>query len=139
MALISVTLLTSHSPIGPCGPLEQSLSSWDSPRHASTAPLSSVLDCGENAVVGWGRIVGPSCKVDRDRTEGWQREVQRLQRIWQVVHLRAHHYKNSATRRQGTLGTRSKDANINESVHVGGSLCFCFCRVLLCLFTCNCE
>ena len=42
-----VTLDTSHSPIGPCRPLEQS-PTGDSSRHALTAPLSSILDCGEN-------------------------------------------------------------------------------------------
>merc|ERR1719487_2354077 len=42
---ISVTFDTSHVPIGPYGPLEQSV---DSLRHASTASLSSVRVFGEN-------------------------------------------------------------------------------------------
>ena len=50
ISLISVTRDTSHSPIGPCGPLEQSPCG-----HilmcASTAVLSSALDCGENTGV----------------------------------------------------------------------------------------
>merc|ERR1719199_2296138 len=50
MALMSVTLDTSHSPIGPCGQSEQS-PFGDSLRYASIAPLSSSLDCGENAEV----------------------------------------------------------------------------------------
>ena len=44
---------TSHSPIVPCGPLEQS-PFGDNFRHALTALLSSGLDSGENAGVGWG-------------------------------------------------------------------------------------
>ena len=49
-SVMSVMLDTSHSPIGPCGLLEQS-PSGDISRHALTAPLISVLDCGENAAV----------------------------------------------------------------------------------------
>ena len=51
---ISVTVATSHSAIGPCGPLVQSLFEIHEVdfRHASTALLSSVLDCGESAEVG---------------------------------------------------------------------------------------
>ena len=48
--LISVTPETSHDPIGPCGPAGQ-LPTGDSWRHASTAPSSSVLSRGANAVV----------------------------------------------------------------------------------------
>ena len=50
MKFMSVMLDTSHSPIGPCGPLEQ----WpcaDTFRHAPTALWSSALDCGENTGV----------------------------------------------------------------------------------------
>ena len=36
------------------------------------------------------------------------------------VHLGAHHRKISAKCRKGALGTGSKDAKANESVHVGG-------------------
>ena len=42
---------TPHSPIGPCGSLGQS-PLGDNFRHASTALLSSGLDCGENAGMG---------------------------------------------------------------------------------------
>ena len=42
-----MTLDTSHSPTGPCGPSEQS-PSGDNSRQAATAPLSSVVDGGEN-------------------------------------------------------------------------------------------
>ena len=45
---MSVILDTSHSPIGPCGPLEQS-PFGDSLRHASTALLSCTFDSGKNA------------------------------------------------------------------------------------------
>ena len=45
---MSVTLDTSHSPIEPCEPLEQS-PCGDNLRHAPTALFSSVRDCGENA------------------------------------------------------------------------------------------
>ena len=48
MRLMSATRDTSHFPIGPCGPLEQS-PLGDSLRHALTARLSSALDSGENA------------------------------------------------------------------------------------------
>ena len=51
---------TSHSSIGPCGPLGQS-PFRDNLRHASTALLSSDLDCGENAgmeLAGRGETVG---------------------------------------------------------------------------------
>ena len=45
---MSVILDTSHSPIGPCGPLEQS-PFGDSLRHASTALLSCTFDSDKNA------------------------------------------------------------------------------------------
>ena len=51
---MSVTRDTSHSPIGPCGPLGQS-PFGDKFRHVRTALLSSALDCGEKAG-GWGRV-----------------------------------------------------------------------------------
>ena len=44
---MSVTRDTSHSPISPCGLLEQS-PSGDSFRHAARVFLSSVVDPGEN-------------------------------------------------------------------------------------------
>ena len=47
--LMSVTAETSHDPIGPCGPLEQSV---DSLRHSTKASWSSDLDFGAHAVVG---------------------------------------------------------------------------------------
>ena len=47
---ISVTAETSHDPIGPCTPLEQSL---DSGRHFTMAPWSSGLDFRTNPVVGY--------------------------------------------------------------------------------------
>ena len=53
---------TSHSPISPRGPLEQS-PSGDNLRQASTALLSLGLDFGENAEVGWG-AVGPRRNVE---------------------------------------------------------------------------
>ena len=48
---MSVTRDTSHSPMGPCGPVEQS-PSGDSFRHSRTALLSSNLDSGENTGAG---------------------------------------------------------------------------------------
>ena len=45
---MSVMRDTSHSAIGPSGPLEQS-PFGDTWRHVSTALLSSALECGENA------------------------------------------------------------------------------------------
>ena len=51
---ISVTRDTSHSAIGPYEPLEQS-PSGDNLRHASIALVSSALDCGKNAEIGWVR------------------------------------------------------------------------------------
>ena len=47
MAFVSVTLDTSHSPIGPCGPSEQSPSGANF-RQIVTAFLSSAWNCGEN-------------------------------------------------------------------------------------------
>ena len=47
------SLDTSHSPIGPCGPVEQS-PFGDNLRHASMALLSSDFDCGEKTAVGRG-------------------------------------------------------------------------------------
>ena len=47
MLVMSITFETSHSPIGPCGLVEQ----WpvgDSARQRPTALLSSSFDCGEN-------------------------------------------------------------------------------------------
>ena len=130
MRLGSVTLETSHSLIGPCGLLEQS-PSGDSSRHALTAPLSSVLDCAENAARGWNRAVGPSCKVGTGSVRVNVYILLARVRVMPNVHLRAHHCKNSATCRQGALGTRSKDTKANESVDIGGLLCFCLCRVFL--------
>ena len=54
---MSVTLDTSHSPIGPCGPSEPS-PLGDNLRHASTALLSSALDFGENTEVVATEVVG---------------------------------------------------------------------------------
>ena len=71
---MSATPEMSHSTIGPCEPLEQS-PSGDSSIHALTASLSSVLEFGENAAVGWRQSSRPTCKVGRGRTEGWHREV----------------------------------------------------------------
>ena len=50
-----LTLDTSHSPIGPCGPVEQS-PFGDNFRHASMALLSSDFDCGEKTAVGRGLL-----------------------------------------------------------------------------------
>ena len=47
--MLSATAETSHDPIGPCGPLEQSL---DSLTHSAMASWSSDLDFGAHAVVG---------------------------------------------------------------------------------------
>ena len=47
--MLSVTAETSHDPIGPCGPLEQS---EDSLTHSAMASWSSPLDFGVQAVVG---------------------------------------------------------------------------------------
>ena len=48
MALISVTLDTSHFPIAPYGPSEQSPSEDTSTRQMVMALLSSAMDFGEN-------------------------------------------------------------------------------------------
>ena len=45
---MSVTAETSHDPIGPCEPLEQSV---DSCRHCSMAARSSAFDFGDHPVV----------------------------------------------------------------------------------------
>ena len=67
---------TSHSPIGPCGPLGQS-PFGDNLRHASTALLSLGLECGENAGggTGWdtGEIVGLSFKFWESYNESTSR------------------------------------------------------------------
>ena len=52
-AVMSVTRDMSHSPIGLCGPFDQS-PFGDSLRYVSTAFLSTTWDCGENAVTGKG-------------------------------------------------------------------------------------
>ena len=54
---MSVTLDTSNSLIGPCGPLEQS-PFGDSLMHASTALLSCTFDCGKNAGGGQTALGG---------------------------------------------------------------------------------
>ena len=48
-----LTLDTSHSPIGPCGALEQS-PFGDNFRHGTMAVLTSLPVCGENAGGGMG-------------------------------------------------------------------------------------
>ena len=45
---MSTTADTSHDPIGPCGPLEQSV---DSRRHSAIAAWSSALDFGAHPAV----------------------------------------------------------------------------------------
>merc|ERR1719326_174141 len=55
--IMSVTWDTSHVPIGPCGPLEQS---DESLRHASTASLSSLRVFGENTVADEALTPTPS-------------------------------------------------------------------------------
>ena len=47
--MLSATAETSHDPIGPCGPLEQS---EDSLRHSTMASWSSNLDFGSHPVMG---------------------------------------------------------------------------------------
>ena len=76
---MSVTPETSHSPIGPCGPLEQS-PSVDRSRHALTAPLSSSCDSGENAATGvWAEQSGKVVKLGGvERKDGNVHEGQRL-------------------------------------------------------------
>ena len=59
---MSVVLDTSHSPIGPCELSEQS-PFGDCSRHASTALLSSALDCSEIAGVVFLWIVRCGLKV----------------------------------------------------------------------------
>ena len=101
---MSVMLDTPHSLIGPSGPL------WQSPfgdnfRHASTALLSSDLDCGGNAgmeLAGRGETVGLNSKF-------WDRHNEIESRLYYMrqgsdlgkignVNLRTHHHcKNSAT------------------------------------------
>ena len=49
-SFMSVTAETSQDPIGPCGPLEQSV---DSCRHSLMAARSSALDSGAHPVVGY--------------------------------------------------------------------------------------
>ena len=63
MRLMSVTRDTSQVPIGPCGPFEH-LPFGDSPRHVSTAVLSSTLESGENAEVCVVGLVGLSAMRD---------------------------------------------------------------------------
>ena len=77
---MSVTPETSHSPISPCGPLEQS-PSGDSSRHALNAPQSSSLDCGENAA---GQSSRDHCQILRkiERKDGNAR-VKVYMCIWQ--------------------------------------------------------
>ena len=98
---------TSHSPIGPCGPLGQ-LPFGDNFRHASTALLRSGLDCGENAGagVGWGRddTVGLSSKFWGSDSESTSMFILHeagfrlgLGEIGDVSLRTHHHYKNSAT------------------------------------------
>jgi hypothetical protein len=65
ISLMSVTLDASHSPMGPCGPVEQSLLE-DSFRNALTALLSSALDCGENNGVLVLVLVHSGCDIDAD-------------------------------------------------------------------------
>ena len=126
-------LETSHSPIGPCGPLEQS-PSGDRWRHALTAPLSAILDCGENAagVEGWQREDQPPCRLRQGLCDA----------AIANAHLRTHHCQNSEECRQGALGTGSKDTKVKESVHVfmlvdcSAVVCVvCSC----CLSACNCA
>ena len=49
-ALMSVTTNTSQDPIGPCGPLSQSV---DSCRHSLMAAWRSALDFGAHPVIGY--------------------------------------------------------------------------------------
>ena len=60
MRLMSLTRDTSQASIGPCGLLKHS-PFGDSLRQVSTALLSCILECGENAAVGADGIIGSSC------------------------------------------------------------------------------
>ena len=100
---------TSHSPIVPCGPLEQS-PFGDNFRHALTALLSSGLVSGENAGVGWGggETLGLSSKFRMATTKARavlyaKLYISHYARLgFGCVYLRTHrHYKNSATCRHG--------------------------------------
>ena len=55
---MSVMRDMSHSPIGPCGPLRQSLFG-DRFTHSKRALLNSALSCGENTEVG---VVEPAAE-----------------------------------------------------------------------------
>ena len=115
---MSVTRETCQFPIGPCGPLEQS-PPGDSSRHALTAPLSSILDFGENAAVGVG--AEQSGKVVKLRSVEWKDGSVTLNVLRQrsrgttivYVHLHAHHCSIAVTCRQGAL---AKDTKANESL-----------------------
>ena len=78
---MSVTARTSHDPIGPCGPLEQSKS--DCFRHCAMARRSSSLDFGAHAVMAYyrGHMVKVSPRVRimiRIRTMVWVRVTVRV-------------------------------------------------------------
>ena len=49
--VMSITAETSQDPIGPCGPLEQSVG--DSWRHCTIAACSSAFEYGENPVAAY--------------------------------------------------------------------------------------
>ena len=70
---ISVTAETSQDPIGPCGPVKQSVG--DSSRHSLMVALSSALDFGAYPVVGY--------------YNGWGDTVELMSRVRTIIKLRA--------------------------------------------------
>ncbi len=72
---MSVTLDTSHDPIGPFGPCAQ-LPTGELSMHASTAVLSSARDCGVNiaaAVEGTSVTLGLACGSAGEHDHGSER------------------------------------------------------------------
>ena len=82
--LMSVTAETFQDPIGPCGPLEQSVGG--SFRHSAMAALNSAVDFGAHAVARYYRVhtvgVRPRVICARARVRVWLRDRFRVRVRW---------------------------------------------------------
>ena len=83
IVLISVTRDTSHSPIAPCGPSEQSprgdtfVQSW-------IPLLSSALDCGEN--MDWPAREFREEEISRAKKMTWEYEIKKASHVCRCLH-----------------------------------------------------
>ena len=128
---MSVIRDTSHSPIGPFGPLTPFRDNF---RNTLTVFLSSCLDRGENAGVSWskGETAGLSSKFWQSYNESTSRFISRV-RVW--VRLGYTLCNTPPLQEFGDMLARSIRNRIES--RGGKRICVCWC-VALGLVVCVC-